>query len=267
MKYGLIHYNTPGDTLEEFLDYTAETGFDAVELFSSLAMREDVDDPLKEAETVRKKVEERGLVVCALGAGNDFVLLDEDQIKIQVERMEQVCKVAQALGTNIIRTEGGRQKEEVPADKECEAMAECLKRCVDFIERDDIYLGVDNHGTVTNDAELQVRLFEMVDSNHVGATLDTMNYRWMGHSVETCNRFYDLVAPYVFHTHVKDGSGSRQDYVGAALGEGEIDLNHALQALKKAEYSGVICAEWEGRGDKGEGYAKCLQWMKTNITD
>ena len=46
MKYGLIHYNTPGDTLEEFLDYTAETGFDAVELFSSLAMREDVDDPL-----------------------------------------------------------------------------------------------------------------------------------------------------------------------------------------------------------------------------
>ena len=26
MKFGLVHYNTPGNTLEEFLDYARETG-------------------------------------------------------------------------------------------------------------------------------------------------------------------------------------------------------------------------------------------------
>lgn len=265
MKFGLIHYNAPGDTFEAFLDYAAKTGFDSVELFSGIALKEGVDSPEKEAERVRKKVEERGLKVCALGAGNDFVLLDEQQIRSQVERMERVCKLAKIMGTNIIRTEGGRAKPEVPPEKYCEAMAGCLKRCCDFIEREDINLGVDNHGTVTNDGELQVRLFKTVNSKHVGATMDTMNYRWMGHSVETCNRFYELVAPYVFHTHIKDGRGSQRSYVGEAHGEGEINLKHALNALKKAGYKGVYCAEWEGRGDKAEGYAKCLAWMKANV--
>ena len=29
MQYGLIHYNAPGDTLEEFLDFAADAGFDS----------------------------------------------------------------------------------------------------------------------------------------------------------------------------------------------------------------------------------------------
>ena len=265
MKLGLIHYNTPGETLEEFLDYAADTGFDAVELFSSVALNDEVESPEKEAERVRELVASRGLTVCALGAGNDFVVLDEEQVLAQVERMERVCQIALLMGTNVIRTEGGQRKDAVPEEKECEAMAGCLKRCREFIERDGVLLGVDNHGVVTNDGDLQLRLFQMVDSPNVGSTLDTMNYRWMGHSVETCNRFYDLIAPYVFHTHMKDGTGSRETYVGHILGEGEIDLAHAASALKKANYEGAYCAEWEGRGDKGEGYAGCLKWMKGNL--
>ena len=265
MTLGLIHYNTPGDTLEEFLDYAAETGFDAVELFASVALNDNVASPEKEAERVRGLVESRGLSVCAVGAGNDFIVVKEDEITQQVERMKRVCQVAKLMGANVIRTEGGARKAEVPEEDECEAMAECLKRCRDFAEAETIYLGVDNHGVVTNDGDLQVKLFGMVDSPYVGSTLDTMNYRWMGHSVETCNRFYDLVAPHVFHTHMKDGTGSRETYVGEALGEGEINLQHALNALKKAGYQGAYCAEWEGLGDKGEGYAKCFKWLKENV--
>jgi sugar phosphate isomerase/epimerase len=265
MTFGLIHYNAPGDTFEAFLDYAAETGFNAVELFVGMALKDGIASPEKEAERVRGLVESRGLSVCAVGAGNDFVLLDESQIAQQVERMKRVCKLVKLMGCEVIRTEGGRRKNEVPLEKECEAMAECLKRCRDSAESEGVYLGVDNHGYVTNDAELQLRLFEIVDSPYVGATLDTMNYRWMGHSVDTCNRFYDLIAPYVFHTHMKDGTGSREKYVGHALGEGEINLPHALKALKKAGYRRTYCAEWEGRGEKAEGYAKCLKWLKANV--
>ncbi|MBI2194635.1 MAG: sugar phosphate isomerase/epimerase [Planctomycetes bacterium] len=265
MQFGVIHYNTPGDTLEAFLDYAAQTGFDAVELFSGDVWGTKVENPEREAERVRKLVESRGLSISALGAGNDFVLLDSDAISQQVERMSRICRLARIAGTSVIRTEGGRRKPEVPQAKECEAMAECLKRCRDFIERDEVYLAVDNHGHVTNDGDLQARLFRLVGSPFVGANLDTMNYRWMGHAVETCDRFYDLMAPYTFHTHMKDGRGSQKEYVGEALGEGEIHLLHALRALKRSGYRGVFCSEWEGRGDKGAGYAKCLAWLKANV--
>lgn len=265
MRLGIIHYNAPGDTLEAFLDYAVATGFEAIELQCGDVWPKDCDDPEQEAQRVRKLLEERGLVASALGAGNDFVQLDPDAIRVQVKRMERMCSLARILGTHIIRTEGGGHKDAVPPDRELEAMAGCFQRCADFLARDKMYLAIDNHGHVTNDAELQLRLFEMIGSPNVGANMDTMNYRWMGHSVETCNRFYDLIAPHTFHVHMKDGTGSQATYVGNVLGEGEIALGHALAALKKAGYDGTYCAEWEGRGDKAEGYTGCLAWMKEHV--
>jgi len=265
MNLGIIHYNTPGGSLEAFLDYAAETGFEAVELQSADVWPADCDNPEKQAEAARKMVETRGMVVSALAAQNDFVVVEPQVISYQVERMERIGRLAQILGTNIIRSEGGARKDEVALEDEPNAMIECFKRCGEFMERDGVLLALDNHGFVTNDAELELRIFEKVGSPNLGANLDTMNYRWMGHSIETCNRFYDLIAPRTFHVHLKDGTGSIEKYVGSVLGDGELDVAYSVQALQKAGYNGTYCAEWEGKGESATGYAGCLQWMKKNI--
>ena len=264
-KLGLIHYNAPGKTVAEFLDYAQETGFKYVELQVGDVWGQDIADPEKEAEAVRKLAENRGIQISALASGNDFVVLDEEAITQQVERMRRICGLAQILGTNIIRTEGGALKPEVPEGRHVEAMAGCLTRCREFIEPDNILLAVDNHGVVTNDGDLQLELFQRVGSQNVGANLDTMNYRWMGHDLETIDRYYKIVAPFTFHTHLKDGTGSRSEYVGAALGDGEIHLDWALQCLREAGFDGAFCAEYEGREDSAIGYRKCFEWMQANL--
>ena len=265
MKYGLIHYNIEG-TAEEVVRWAADAGFDAIEISHKDIWPGGTDEPEKAAEALRKVMDEAGIEASALASGNDFAVLDPEVVKAQVERMERLAGVAKILGTNVFRTEGGRPKDEVPPERHVEAMAGCLERCLDFAERLDVYFAVDNHGTITNDADLQLELFERVGSKRVGSNLDTMNYRWMGHDLETCNRFYDIIAPYVLHTHLKDGRGARADYKGTGLGEGEIDLAHAVRALKKAGYKGVWCAEFEDKTVDGRtGYAQCLEWMKTNI--
>jgi len=265
-KLGVIHYNFPRFTLTDFLRYASETGYGYVELQISDVWGPGMEEPEAEAEKVRQEVESFGLKVSALAAGNDFVVLDEEQIQYQVERMRRVCGLAQILGTNVIRTEGGSPKDAVPKERHVEAMAGCLTRCREFIEADRIYLAVDNHGVVTNDGDLQLELFQRVDSKFVGANLDTMNYRWMGHDIPKINHFYEIIAPYTFHTHIKDGTGSRAQYVGAALGEGEIDLLHAVKCLQAAGYDGVWCSEYEGREDSTIGYRKCYEWLKANVS-
>jgi sugar phosphate isomerase/epimerase len=264
MKLGLIHYNAPGDTLEEFLRYAADTGSKYVELGLRDVSPRDDEAPEKSAEIVKELLDGLGLKASALGAGNDFIVLDPDAVKAQVDRMKRVCSLAQIVGTDVIRTEGGQPKDSVPEARYVEAMAGCLTRCREFIEPMGIKLAVDNHGWVTNDGDLQVDLFQRVNSPNVGANIDTMNYRWRGHDLATIDRYYEIVAPYTFHTHLKDGTGSLKEYVGAALGEGEIHLAHAIKCLKKAGYDGVWCAEYEGREDSGIGYRKCLEWMKAN---
>jgi len=266
-KIGVIHYNFPDFDWEQFLDYCARTGFEYIEVAITDVWGPDVADPEAKAKKARKQLDDRGLEAGALSAGNDFVLLDEAAIKPEIERMKRICcDLAPILGTDTIRTEGGRPKDEVPPERYVEAMGGCLKRCAPFIEPAGIRLAVDNHGPVTNDADLQVKIFELAGSRNVGANLDTMNYRWFGHDLETIDRFYEIIAPHVFHTHMKDGTGSRENYKGAALGEGEIHLNHAIECLRRVGYDGVWCAEYEGpEAEGGVGYAKCCQWLKANL--
>ena len=265
MNFGIIHYNAPGKTLEEFLRYAAETGFGWVELQIRDVWPEGCESPENEAESAARFIEKAGLSVSALAASNDFVVLQEEEVRAQVERMRRICGLAQILGCNAIRTEGGSPKDVVPPEKWADAIAGCLIRCREFIEPAGMRLAIDNHGYITNEAGIQKQIISAVGSANVGVNLDTMNYRWFGHDLETIRDIYQEVAPLTFHTHMKDGTGSRKNYKGAALGEGEIDLAWAVTCLKKAGYQGVWCAEYEGREDPAVGYAKCLDWMKANI--
>jgi sugar phosphate isomerase/epimerase len=264
MNLGIIHYNAPGKTLEEFLKYAADTGFGFVELQIRDVWPEGCSSPEKEAESAARLVQQADLKVSALAASNDFVVLDDAEVKAQAERMKRVCGLAKLVGCSVIRTEGGSPKDSVPKEKWADAIAGCLKRCREFIEPMNIRLAIDNHGQITNEAGIQKKIIMAVDSPNVGVNLDTMNYRWFGHDLQTIHAIYEEVAPSAFHTHLKDGTGSRQTYVGAALGDGEIELAWAVECLKKAGYAGVWCAEYEGREDTGIGYAKCLKWMKAN---
>ena len=264
-KLGLIHYNYASKSLDDFLKFTSETGFSYVELQIGDVWNSDVANPEQNAEAVRAQVEGYGLQVSALAAGNDFVVLEEEAIQSQIDRMEHIAGLAKRLGTSVLRTEGGAAKDAVPESRWVEAMAGCLTRCLEFAERDEVYLAVDNHGIVTNDGDLQVELFERVGSKYVGANMDTMNYRWAGHDLETVGRYYEIVAPYTLHTHLKDGTGSRGDYRGEALGEGEIDLAKAIRCLRESGYDGVWCCEYEGKENDGTGQRKSFTWMQANL--
>jgi sugar phosphate isomerase/epimerase len=264
MLCGLIHYNAPGETLEEFLDYAAESGFEAVELQWRDIWPEG-GDPEAEAQKVRGLLEMRGLRCSALAAGNDFNVWEEDAIQAQVARFQRICELAQIVGAPVIRTEGGAPKESCPEDLWVEAIAGCVLRCLDFVEEKGLMLAIDNHGWITNNVDVLLAVLETVDSPLVGTNLDTMNYRWFGYPVEVLPYVYDRVAPYVKHTHLKDGTGFRKEYKGCALGEGEVPLAAAVSSLKAAAYQGVWCAEYEGpRDTSAEGYRRCLQWIREN---
>jgi sugar phosphate isomerase/epimerase len=48
------------------------------------------------------------------------------------------------------------------------------------------------------------------------------------------------------------------------LGEGEINVSVAIQALKDADYPGTWCLEYEGK-EGSAGYAKSLERLKALV--
>jgi sugar phosphate isomerase/epimerase len=265
-KLGFIHYNWPGFSFDEFLRFAQDTGAQYVELQLTDVCEGDNFDPERAAQ-VRGQVESYGLKVSALAARNDFLQSDPDAVAFQVDRMRRVGLLAQILCDEpILRSEGGAPKDDVPRELWGDALYECFARCTDWADELGVTLAIDNHGIVTNDGDLLIALLKRLNHPRIGSNLDTMNFRWADNSIENCNRFYAELAPFVKHTHLKDGSGAFKEYRGAALGEGEIDLQHALTCLKNANYNGVYLAEYEGKETEGAvGYRKCIEWMKANI--
>jgi sugar phosphate isomerase/epimerase len=266
MKYGVIHYNAPGGTnLVEFLDWVAESGFDCTELQCPDVWPKGEEQPEKRAEEVLKLLQERNLECSAVSLHNDFVVLAAEDVEFQVARSKRMAQVIQVMGCNILRTEGGAPKESVSRDRYVEAMAGCLKRCAEWAEPMGVKLAVDNHGIVSNNMQVMLDTLRAVNSPAIGTNLDTMNVRWFGNSLPEIDKYYEEIAPFVMHTHMKDGFGWREGYRGAALGEGEINLKKAVDECKKAGYNGPWVAEYEGPEGDGVGYRKCLAWMKANI--
>lgn len=268
-EFGLVHYNFPG-TLEEFLSYAQKNGFSCTELMPSDVWSEKSNESFanarERAERVRDLLETYGVRAAAVAPGNDFILDDEDSLKAQVERMYHMAELARMVGTDLLRIDGGSPKPHIPVEKAryIDMIVKGISLCLEFVEKEGFRMALDNHGLVTNDADLQAEVIRQVGSKHVGANMDTMNYRWAGHDLDTVSRFYSTIAPYVMHTHFKDGIGSLREYQGTALGEGEIPLSDAVAALKDAGYQGPWLVEYEGKVPI-EGFRLGLEWLQAHL--
>lgn len=274
-QIGAIHYNFPNFSFEQFAEFIGKQGGNRVEVAMRDVWNEAEQGALDEstfaaasaqAEKLRDVLAANGVQASALSAINDFVQTDPAIVKSQVARMELVARLAKIFGPHtVLRSEGGQPKD-IPQEKWLDGMYECFMGCTDFCDELEIDLAIDNHGVVSNDAELLLNLLRKVNHPRIGTNLDTMNYRWYGYSVHECKEIYKNMAPFAKHTHIKDGFNSRENYKGAALGEGEIDLIYALQCLREVGYKGAYLAEYEGKElEDGVGYAKCIAWLKQNV--
>lgn len=266
-KLGVIHYNWPGYDLEGFAARASEIGYKYCELQIDDIWDGQSKNGEASAEKTRRLLEKYGMQASAVAAGNDFLQADPTALEAQIERYRYVCKIIPHVGTDIVRSDGGWNRgDQVPEDQWDGMMLEAFKRCADFLESYNVRIALDNHGVSTNDGDWQLSLIERVGSSRLGVNLDTMNYRWFGHELDKIDHFYEILTPHVFHTHMKDGTGSRQNYRGAALGEGEIHLDHALKCLTASGYNGAWTAEYEGpEAEGGVGYEKCYRWLQDNI--
>lgn len=265
-RLGVVHYNWPGFEFEPFVQKAAAIGYRYCELQTADFWDEnETANAEARAAAVREILDRYGLSASAIAAGNDFLQADAADLAAQLTRYRKICELAPLLGTDLLRTDGGWNRAGlVPAEQWDGMLEEAFKRCAEIAEETQIRIALDNHGLATNDGHWQLDLIKRIGSPRFGVNLDTMNYRWFGHDLARVDHFYEILAPHVFHVHLKDGVGSRDTYRGRVLGEGEIHLHHALSCLNA--YEGVWTAEYEGdETAQAAGYARCYRWMAANL--
>ena len=266
----------------ESLAKCRELGADGVQIY---AVEGEMAPENNNAATVaekRRMLADNGLVVSALCGdlgGHGFCLADENPAKI--ERSKRIVDLALEMGTSIITTHIGV----VPADVTCDRykiMQEACNQLAEYAHQNGAWFAVE---TGPEPAERLRRFLDSLDSKGVGVNLDPANLVMV--TGDDPVRAVDTLAPYIVHTHAKDGKMLKpsdpqviydsfavggieglfiDDYfVETPLGQGNVDFPNYLAALQKIGYHGFLTIEREVGANPAADILLAMNFLKNLV--
>ena len=261
-KIGVMSDSFGMTSIEEGLNKSAKVGASGVQIYAvsgDMAPENMTDDRIK---TIKKCLRDNNLVVSALCGdlgGHGFERAVENGWK--VEKSKAIVDLALRLGSNIVTTHIGS----IPEDTECETYGVMLKACTELAAY------ANSKGTffaIETGPEPADRLKEFLDkipTNGVAVNLDPANLV-MVTGDDPVKAVYTL-RDYIVHTHAKDGVMLKQSdpkevynffaeggigdlrldeyFKEVPLGQGQVDFDAYLNALKDTGYNGFLTIERE----------------------
>lgn len=195
----------------------------------------------------------------------DFTHPDAEERRCQVERQQAAIDLAVRLGTRFCRTLSGQRRPEVTRRDGIDWTVDALYRSIDYAERRDVVLCLENHykdGTwaypeFAQAEDVFLEILDRVDSPRLGVQYDPSNALVGGYDPI---RFLDRVLPRVVTMHASDrhlargatiddlrDSDGRIGYSDALrhgeIGCGLIDYDAIFTRLAGARFAGWISVE------------------------
>ena len=264
MKIGVISDCFKKDT-ESAIRLASQMGFHGIQIYATTG--EFSPEVLTEEDVARYNglLLELGLEISALCGdmgGHGFEIAKDNPERI--EKTKAIIDLATKLGTKVVTTHIGV----IPEDTECEkykVMLDALKACGEYAESCGVTLAIETG------PECAPILSKFVNAagNGVGVNLDPANFVMVtGQDPAEAVR---LLGKKIVHTHLKDGKMLKKtdpvkiynhfaeggiealnvaDYfIETPVGEGDVDFDEYVAALKEIGFDGYLTIERETGAD------------------
>lgn len=241
-------------------------GVDAVELelrpdFTVRAMDSDewvALDSDASASAYAAHLQSLGIRPCCFLTARDWSV---GEMHENIQWVARSIELAGILGMSSVRIDSAMSRErDLPFDERVALFVEGLGGALDRTAGSKVALGIENHGYQGNNLAFLLNIFQAVNSERLGSTMDTGNFYWRGYPLSEVFGILKILAPYAKHTHLKNiqypecvredirEAGWKYGVYVAPLDEGDIDHGRVLPLLKVAGYTGDICIEDESLG-------------------
>jgi sugar phosphate isomerase/epimerase len=287
MKLGVITDGISTD-LEYALKVMNETGLEYAEL-QFVWDKEIGDQTAEEIQMIKGLIAQYNVKVPCITRHNFVGLpvmttgIEDDAYQKHFEGLKRCIKIAQALGTDIVRVMSCRKEmiifghngaeKWVASTGAWEKLLKLMEGPVKLAEEEGITLAVEtgNNAMVTS-GWLGKKLIDDLGTKHMKIIWDIPNTLY-------CTEIpfpdaYEEIKEYIGHIHIKDcmSNIARATVRFCPLGEGDMNpyLEGIAEALKKDGYQGVVSLESVYRPDNGtfeDGYRECLPVFKKLFGD
>ena len=279
MRLGFVSAILPDLPLNQVVEFAFEAGYSCVELmcwpkgkaerrYAGVTHIDVTDFGQKEANRVRKLLENSGVSISALGYYPNFLTPDQAEAKRVFAHFKKVIQAAARLEVGRVTTFAGRDWTK-SVDANWPRFLKVWKPLVKFAEDRDVRIGIENCPMLfTNDEwpggknlatspKIWRRMFEDIPSDHFGLNYDPSHLVWQQMDyIKPLWEFKDRI----HHAHAKDVRLDRDrlndvgilatplQYHSPKLpGLGEVDWGRFLSVLGDIGYDGPVCVEVEDR--------------------
>lgn len=249
-------------TLDEFLVKAKELGFDGVMLMAKRPHLSVVDYDKAARAALKKRISDLGLTLVGLAGYSDFTAgIDKPGIphtEIQAAYIGQLAELANDLGTKMVRIFTGYERPGIPYDKQYAAVVEGIKLGAREAEKYGVTLVVQNHHDIALHHDAMYWLLKEIGMPNVKAGWDAWSPTLEGLSKEEIRNSVLKMKPFIVNTIVADYvslpryhyENQLTNYVSdkpvmraTAVGEGIIDYENFIGALKEIGYRGYLVYE------------------------
>ena len=279
MKISVITHSFKASTKDSLIT-AGKIGLDGVQIYATVGdFFPEVLTPEDIAE-YKQILKDAGLVVSALCGdmgGHGFEIAADNPER--VEKTKRIIDLAREFGTSVVTTHIGV----IPSDPECEqykVMLEALTACGDYAKSQGVTMAIET-GPETAPV---LKGFVEAAGDGVGVNLDPANFVMVtGQDPAEAVR---LLGKKIVHTHVKDGKMLKKtdpkiiyghfaeggieelnvaDYfIETPVGEGDVDWDDYLTALKEIGYDGFYTIERETGADPVADIKKAMDFIKNH---
>jgi sugar phosphate isomerase/epimerase len=179
-----------------------------------------------------------GLDVSGTAVDNDFCFPPGPARDREIEHVKRWIEYADLMDAPVIRIFSGGVKPGQSADDARRLAMAAIEECCAYAGEFGVYLALENHGGLTEDADQMLAIVRDVKSPWFGVNLDTGNFR-------SADVYGDLekLAPFSLNVQVKvvvhpAGQPSQPS-----------DFKRLANILRAVDYRGYIVLEYEESGD------------------
>ena len=272
--------------LDAFVDKAAGLGYQGVMLMAKRPHLSVLDYDAQACAALRRKIEAHGMQsVCIAGYTNFTADLEHGEVphrEIQIEHVTSLARIAQMLGSSLIRIYTGYEHPGAAYGAQWKAIVDALRECARRAAPYGVTIGVQNHHDIAAGYEQMFDLIQAVGEPNCKALFDAWSTWLHGADLAAAAR---KLAPVTAHTTIADYQLRPRyryqpdvvNYTSATplvqavrMGEGSIDYAAFLGALQTAGFGGSVayemCSPLLGGGgmENLDSYAQTfLQWIRS----
>ncbi len=224
--------------LDELLEFTAATGFDAIDLTGYYFPGYPGVPSDEYIYHLKRKAFLLGLDISGTGVRNDFTDPDENKRKADIKLVKSWIEVAAKLGAPVIRIFSGVQSpKDFSWDQVTEWMVKDIRECAEHGKKYGVIVAIQNHNDFIKTADQVETIIKKVNSEWLGLILDIGSYR----SGDPYRQIAQT-AMYAVNWQIKENM-----YINGA--EVKTDLDKVFAIIKASGYNGYLPIETLGAGD------------------